>query len=360
MITEKQRPLDCLQAGRGIASVLVVLFHLVWYFSRDPRYWRQPGFEWLSFGNLGVSFFFVLSGLVMLLAHWKDVDRPASLVRYVIKRFRRIYPIYWVVLLPALCALWTHPSRTDVDAAQPLTVLSAITLIHFHSDDLVLLVSWTLFHEVLFYFGFAFLLWRAKVGRAVLALWFLACTFMAIHPFGPSILRQDLSPLHLLFLAGMVVTVFMKRGVQLPRWWALGIGAALLLSAAYWTNQAHVASEHQLLLAGLGSFFLLIGLVQLEAAGSLRVPGWLNLLGDASYSIYLIHFPLLSLVMRVVSPASRRLPVPLWIWFTLLAVFATGAGVVFHLVIERPLLRRFSGRRALSGGTAASPLEGTT
>jgi exopolysaccharide production protein ExoZ len=68
----------------------------------------------------------------------------------------------------------------------------------------------------------------------------------------------------------------------------------------------------------------------------------MNFLGDASYSIYLVHFPLLSLTARVCFPLSQRIVIPLWAWLIPQVLFAIAAGICFHLAIEKPLLRQFS------------------
>ena len=233
---------------------MVVFYHLVWYFSKDPRYWRRLSFKHFSFGNLGVSFFFVLSGLVILLAHWKDLGRPASLSQYIVKRLQRIYPVYWIVLLPVIITLWRQPALGTGNVRDPLVLLSAFTLIHFRGNDMILLVSWTLLREMLFYICFAFLVVHVQLGCIALCAWFAACAAMAVHPFGPPILWLDLSPLHLLFLAGMLITLMRKRGVRLPPWPSIAVGIALFVYAAHATNRAAIADIPLLLTAGLGSF----------------------------------------------------------------------------------------------------------
>src|SRR5580698_4161777 len=88
-----------LQAGRGIAALMVVLFHTIIFFAGDSwdRYSLHLAFRTAGLA-LGVEYFFVLSGAVILLAHRDDIGHIATVPSYLWKRFRRVYPIYWIVL----------------------------------------------------------------------------------------------------------------------------------------------------------------------------------------------------------------------------------------------------------------------
>ena len=92
---------------RGFAALWVFLYH-AWVFS-EPRLMLldlgdisldlTPLF---STGWAGVDFFFVLSAFLLTLpfAHWACGERPFPSVKtYLVKRFKRIFPAYWVQLL---------------------------------------------------------------------------------------------------------------------------------------------------------------------------------------------------------------------------------------------------------------------
>jgi hypothetical protein len=65
-----------LQVGRGLAAVMVV-GHTMSYIGREPRYWQRVSLASRFNGlQLGVEYFFVLSGVVMLMAHWGNIDLP--------------------------------------------------------------------------------------------------------------------------------------------------------------------------------------------------------------------------------------------------------------------------------------------
>jgi exopolysaccharide production protein ExoZ len=100
-----------LQAGRGIAACFVALMHAAGYIDSDMRYWRHTGFaQAFQGGALGVEYFFVLSGAVILLAHRRDIGRPETIASYLWKRFRRVYPIYWIILTVVVLEYMMRPS----------------------------------------------------------------------------------------------------------------------------------------------------------------------------------------------------------------------------------------------------------
>jgi peptidoglycan/LPS O-acetylase OafA/YrhL len=108
------------------------------------------------------------------------------------------------------------------------------------------------------------------------------------------------------------------------------------------------------MLYGLGAAMALAGLVSLEQAGHIRSPSALRLIGDASYSIYLVHLPVLSLLaksdlqMRVAAAVTPTAS------FVLMTVLAVVPGIGVHLWVERPLLRLLSVRRRTSAVAVAT------
>jgi exopolysaccharide production protein ExoZ len=332
-----------LQAGRGIAALLVIVDHVAYIIGNSPALWHQENvfraFRGLAFG---VEFFFVLSGIVILMAHFRDIGEPAAARTYVWKRFRRIYPIYWIVLIGVLCLYFSLVRPPEAWITRRSTLLSSfllIHLIHIGAYDTILGVGWTLFHEVLFYLLFVVAILNRFWGITVLSLWMagsLVCIPFTVSPWLSSYL---LSPLHLLFGYGMIVMLLLQREtIRLPwLWFISGLsGFVGSMVAAIWMDYEATWLTQ---LAGLSAAVMLLGMMHLERTGKLRISNTLTFLGDASYSIYLVHFHVIETGSRPLYrfASAHHIGIPACMVALFIAGTAVGCGC--HVVIERPLLR---------------------
>jgi len=334
----------CLQAGRGIAALIVVLHHCADLLS-TPKYggaerWR---IAFLS-GHSGVEFFFVLSGIVILNAHRHDLGRPGRFVRYLGKRFRRIYPLYWIVLAIEAAVFLTHPAMGSGTETLPATLLQSALLMHITSTHTVVLVSWTLFHEILFYAVFSIAIVNAVIGRLTLALWMCAAGLTLLWPIANPVLAMYLSPLNVMFGFGMLVILFVsgKGSEQNPAARHAGLIAALGTAAFAGVAITETALAHELPILnvtyGLCAAIALVGWMLMERQGRLNIPRWLLFFGDASYAIYLTHHTVVSFLAKGIAPVALRHHVPIAVTFTCLAAGATLVGSAVHLLLERPFL----------------------
>lgn len=334
------RNLSSLQAARAVAAILVVLFHNSTSIFALQKYWGiKPFGRLFDFGDSGVFFFFVLSGYIILYAHHGDLDHPERVKAYVWKRFRRIYPIYWVVLVLTLPVYFLVVNFGFGYERQPEVILSSFLLVHLGSTHEVMIVSWTLFHEILFYALFAVSIWRRSFGLAVLGLWLLLSFLGMATDHASMATGFYFSQLHLLFGFGMAAFWWARRRpVPFPAATALLGVAVFLLAGADEVCLDLVAADWRTLVFGFGAMLALIGLVELENRGRLAVPGWLRLLGNASYTIYLVHFIVLSFLAKLAWASGLARLVPAAVAYVVLACLAVAAGVLCHVLVERPLL----------------------
>ena len=102
-----------IQFCRGIAAVLVVLYHAGRMLAL-PQYAGHVALGGVfNFGNAGVDFFFVLSGFIIFFVHEKDIGQTQRLPAYIWSRVTRIYPIYWLVTAIVLCLILMRPARNS-------------------------------------------------------------------------------------------------------------------------------------------------------------------------------------------------------------------------------------------------------
>lgn len=82
-----------LDVFRGIAALGVVLFHYTSQYSTLFQHSPEMNF-YFSLGRHGVELFFIMSGFVILIT----LERTKSSLDFIVKRFARLYPAYWVAI----------------------------------------------------------------------------------------------------------------------------------------------------------------------------------------------------------------------------------------------------------------------
>jgi peptidoglycan/LPS O-acetylase OafA/YrhL len=359
VLTQRTKLLG-VEAVRGLAALMVVLFHAGRLLSGPKDYGSLPFGGAFDFGRAGVDVFFVLSGFIITLIHAGDLDAPKGqrgrrVASFTRKRLLRIYPSYWICTLILLAIMFASPTpdRREHDAG---VVLSSFLLLPTTGEPL-LGPGWSLRHELLFYALFGLAIANRRLGFCVLAAWFAAIgvNMVAIMATGSSfagglVANWLLSPLNAEFLAGMGVTALLLR-TPLRRPLAL-LGAGLILftlsgwAETHWPDIPPNWPPLHLAYAA-ATFLILLGLVARERGAGLAVPAALVRLGDASYALYLLHVIVIMVGVFILRHLRPALPVPLGAAFPLLVAASIAAALLFTRHIERPLLKRLH-RRGLS------------
>jgi exopolysaccharide production protein ExoZ len=297
--------IDSLQAGRALAALAVVFHH------SDQTIANQLGGDphWLavivSRGNLGVDFFFVLSGFIIYRTNAGKTDEPGWASYFVWSRIHRIYPPYLPIGL-AMAALYTlSPGLSG--SVRVWEWLPTLTL--FPVGEPALSVAWTLQHEVAFYA----IIWLLFAARRLLwgfLLWAAAILF--IHQTKPFEL------INLEFLFGVCAAwAFLNEKL---RWDFVLAAAGSIVIIAFFA----LGSDDYRIAFGLGLAMLLLPVVRLEKSGRLNVPPFLVRLGAESYALYLVHLPLVVALARLFHKA--RMP-----WFLAFPVLVAAAVVAAKL-----------------------------
>jgi exopolysaccharide production protein ExoZ len=293
--------LRSIQVLRAVAACAVVVLHAY------PEAHAPIGNA--GYGAAGVDLFFVISGFIMA-----SVAQGRTAGQFLRDRLWRIYPLWWVAVLPWLFMVPRGPTF----------ILSSLSLWPIYAGgyyEPVLKVGWTLSFELLFYLGMTLAIaTRAAAPLALYALFLLGALTTAnplLHFIG--------NPLALEFLMGVLVA-------RLPRHRALGLLIPLGLSLFALTSPGIGDVE-----ASLGPQWALSRVLQWGVPAALVVWGVLSLerlfkhrrfdlpvaIGDASYSIYLCH-PLAALGLAFTWPIRLGI--------------ALATGWAMHILVERKLL----------------------
>jgi exopolysaccharide production protein ExoZ len=357
-MTERSKPgprLVNLQILRAVAATLAVWAHAV-----DVSLLPGNGKPLLAsgyfenFGAFGVDMFFVISGFIISASARKP---GRTWVQFAEDRYIRIAPIYYVLSLPWILRVVPLP---DVSWAPLIPNFLFWPIVDGRFVEPFLSVGWTLCFEALFYavMTAALALWP-RIGRPVLAAAAVLLALVCLRPLVDTPILTFLgNPIILEFLFGIVISWICARTTPDRRIaFALATVVFLAICCELIYGFGDI-SESQLIESGERSFarVLLWGLpaagivyVALVVEGSAVELGpvrrLLAFLGDASYSIYLVHL----LVMVV----CKALQAHGFLSGDLLIVGAIAcslvAGSLSYLFIERPLIRAI--RRMLRGRT---------
>ena len=280
-----------------------------------------------SYGYLGVDFFFVLSGFIIYYVNHARVGSAGWRASYIESRVTRIYLPY-LPLVVGLCLAYLALPRI-ASADNHWNWFSTLTLLPSHNGP-ALAVAWTLQHEVIFYgMALLFLYFRKVLLGCVLG----AIAAVAYHwTFGGSYRGFSLIDLEFLFGIAAAWCVIERKG---PGDVVLALAGVAVCASFFVINDRNLSA-----IFGLGVALLLLPVVRAEASERIRVGASALLLGNASYAIYLVHHPMISVIARAMQSFA-----PLFTLAVLIAV-PVAAGIAYHLMFELPLLKRV--RRLLS------------
>ena len=335
------KKLNLLQVYRGIAAILVVLFHL--NEMSIERLKQVTFFNLFQAGWSGVDYFFVLSGFIMVYVHRSAIGKPDQLKSFLVKRTVRIYPIYWIITLIVLAFFLVVPSFANNKDLSIQHILVSLFLLP-QNDKPILDVGWTLIYELFFYLLFSIAIWfKPKYSVPILSSWLFVTMlhYLKVVDFGGEafLLNIVFGNMNLEFvlgcLAGYVVIKFGTK-ISKNRWILFGVAnlgyvALLVLTAV---NKLEI---DRMSTFGVLAALLIVGSASIDLNDSPKVPKILTYLGDASYSIFLLHSPIVSATTKLLQKANLGKYYDGFFAPSLVALITVVAGCIFYSLIEKPL-----------------------
>ncbi len=327
-----------LQVFRGLAALAVVAHHTA--LSTDAFVAAMPAAlsRVFGLGAFGVDFFFVLSGFIIMHAHLHEAGRPERMGAYLFKRLTQIFPAYWPIGL-ALVGLYAALPTLSASGGREFSYVSSLLLLPADRPP-ALSVAWTLVHELMFYA--VFLLWfvSRRVFWAGLLVWVTCIAVAYGSDFDAGWQRYPLGLLNIEFMLGVFAARLYRQGALARRAGMLIAGGgclALVVLVLLYGGRAHQAAR---LLLALGLGAVMLGVAIRERQQPLTWPPLLLALGNASYSIYLVHNPLLSFTQRLAGRFELGW-MSSWLWGVAASLLL---GYLYFLWVEKPLLRFFRAR----------------
>jgi peptidoglycan/LPS O-acetylase OafA/YrhL len=377
--SERLRGIDIL---RGVAILSVLAIHIP---HEAPGGWREhpfflPAFL-ADFGYLGVSLFIVISGFCI---HRRAALLEQASGRYAFgwvafwkRRFIRLYPPYAAAMvLSLLCAFLLHQRIADPGQLLGWDLATHVLLIHNLTDEYATGLGngafWSLGTEEQLYALYALLLillTRLPLRVAVLIVAAVTLSWrLTVAHFPDSTL--DVGAFHLgtwyqwpthywfHWMLGAVAVDAALGNTRLPRWCRSGRWAALLIAAGFALNRntfellAHTRlplafladtdaptlrslSDVGELVMAVGFFCLMNTVLRAEGEGAFggRIARAVAAVGKVSYSLYLVHIPMIYVLEQ--SLPLGHAPVEWLLRYAIYGAVVLLAGVAFHHAVER-------------------------
>jgi len=349
---------------RGIACLSVVIFHSIYAgyglaFPDGPG-WLSGVLEVVRRFWLGVPLFFVISGYCVIASADAARRLPKPGAKFFYRRFRRIYPPYWAWLAVAGLGVWlvesVHPGffeRVFVPNPRGFTMwqwLGNLTLTESwrwhitHGVEAELLSpSWTLCYEEQFYAltGLALALTRRFFFSALSLVTVAVIAGLFMFPLlGVSTLGLFLDGKWLMFAAGIVVYYALNYApARAVAWFCVPLGFGALCAAAgpQQLLLPRINEPNQSYLCAFSFALLLLGLHRWDGQlAQARIVRPLAFCGERCYSLYLVHWPVVTVVSWAFNRLGLRQPVAiLFLGVGCCLAVAVGLAHLFHCLIER-------------------------
>lgn len=244
-------------------------------------------------GPIGVYLFFVISGFVIIQAASRESWRA-----FLYARVTRIYPIYWIVTSIVLAVWLWRPEMVNASIKGEISIWKSYLLIPQKTPPL-LAVGWTLVYEMYFYLAVTIVLAAKFRPMVVLPIWSAAIViaWLTVAPSHPVLIIVT-KPITLLFIFGAFLGLYVQ------------------------SRKVHRARQPS------------------------RFEKLFILLGDASYSTYLLHVLIISALWRFAGLLPWQAPAAFLMVLSIVA--ANVGGLVSYWYLEKPILRfarRIAGRQ---------------
>ncbi len=334
----KSYRLDGIEFCRGVAACMVVFYHISRHYHKN--FGEYPFTSITEFGHAGVDFFFTLSGFIILYVHHNDIGKKEKYFPYLFKRLARVYPIYWFVILLHLALV---PFIANSGFPTINGFLKNLVLWPQGFDGLIIGVSWTLQHEMVFYILFSVLILNQYLGGLLLILWFIF--IIAVNYFLPPTTLPEIpvffSAFNSQFLMGMLAALaVINWKISFPIF-LLFFGLIGFTVTAFYELEGILNGfgRYARLFYGLSSTLIIIGYVAYEKKQGITMPWVGRILGRSSYSIYLTHLFFNGIIFKTFSILGVVAFLPYWGSAFIVTLTVIIAACITSTLVELPLTR---------------------
>ena len=300
-----------------------------------------------------VAFFFVLSGFVLHLSLRRKAATLATVQGFLVKRVFRLYPLFYASLALGAIALVVPGLETNsVLASNEYTasvisrpdhgnavqwLMQLVMIAPWTDNTFINPPMWTLAAEMRISLLFPLMSFVVR-GRRISTAFLILVSSFAVCPLLAAKVIPTFGMIPLFFL-GIVLAEYSNSLWLRGHWLSWLVGGWIVYVAAAWLGREVTGILGHFYIAGLGSAAVIVAILRSQALSNLLGHSRVAFLGECSYGIYILHFPLILSIAMLPIWAT-----PLGITF-FLVVFAAALGlsVVLFAIVERPMIEQ--GRR---------------
>lgn len=345
---EHRNEILCVQSLRGIAVLIVLVVHVEDMANRMPYFHNVHTWYSERFGYSAPDLFFVISGFIM---SYITLGMPFRPKQWAISRFIRIYPMYFLFTFLALLIFLARPDQPVMGSGphDAWTIVQSFLMLPQKHLPL-LFVGWTVQHEVVFYLIVFIVASTMRTALLVPVLTLLSLCALArwalVHRLGVADWSWNVPSLFLWqFLMGALVYRYREEARRLGILGAAAGATICLIGGVVFADSGSMGAEEpvRVLLFGAAYAFTLVAFLNHENLAKSRGTydptdrPFIVRLGDASYSMYLVH----PFILAIFGHVGRWLDLTCAVAYLWLPV-AYGAvivcGMVLYPNVEKPLL----------------------
>jgi len=343
---------------RFIAIATVVLFHIKVFLDAKDKHVYSDLLDYsslkyvVSHGHLGVMLFFVISGFILGLPfakHQLNHEKPVSLKKYFLKRITRLEPPY-IVAMTVLFFGAVYVAKSLTLKWGLISYLSSITYTHnlFFPNQLPFLnvSAWSLEVEIQFYLlaplmAYVYRIKSAQSRRALLSATAILCV---IHDcFNPMPFLSLISFMQFFLMGYLLADLYVSKETIFPRTKFDPIIGFCFFCLIWLFDKQDFTSPF--LMAGweiiqLGAMFFFYYYVLFHQVFKWLWLPYITNIGGMCYSIYLLHFPIISVVgnplMNISFTSYAFINTSIYAIVLIGSILAISS--VFYLLIERPCM----------------------
>ena len=335
--TPKGGRLESLDTLRGIAILMVIAFHVSIHFR--PVAWLG---SLAKFGNQGVQLFFLISAITMCFMWQQRSTETQRSLKFYIRRFFRIAPLFWVAIL--FYMLWesTHEFPRPADILGWKQVVLTTFFLHGFSPSSINAVvpgGWSIAVEMSFYVVFPLL--AARRATAVQTLAFALVAYLVLGVAMTTFVERFLAPDPIfvyyslltqfpIFPIGMFIYAVAMRGEQCNPWQVAAIAAAWL-GVAFIGKVVFDLDTRPYFWVQVALFALFIHVI-IRRGIHVAI---LSLMGTLSYSMYLFHFAIIDVFAMFTPPEWRDGTLSFVTFLVLVLVATTAAAKMSGVTLEQ-------------------------